>query len=221
MKKMNLIIIAVAAILFVSCKKDAIRGNGRTVTRTIPDLASKTFSSVEAHYDIDAVITYGNSAEVKVTGYENLLDILEPELDNGVLKLKYNKRYNTIRNGNIRYEIVIPRIERTGIYGSGYIKVKGFLTGNQFTAGIYGSGDITVENSNYQSATLDVYGSGKVEAQGLQVKNAQVNVHGSGHSYISVSERLVVKMFGSGNVNYWGSPVIETSQNGSGRVIKR
>lgn len=221
MKKFSLIIIAVVAILFVSCKKDAIRGNGRTITRTIPDLASKSFTSVEAHYDIDAVITYGTSAEVKVTGYENLLDILEPELDNGVLKLKYSKRYNTIRNGNIRYEIVIPRIERAGIYGSGDIKVKGFLAGNRFTAGIYGSGNITVENSNYQSATVDMYGSGKVEARGLQVRNALVNVHGSGHSNISVSEKLTTKMFGSGNVYYWGNPIIETSQNGSGRVIKR
>lgn len=218
MKKINLLLFSVLAIIFVSCKKDSIRGNGQTVTRT---LSITGFSSVEVHYDIDAVVSYGNIPEVKVTGYENLLDILEPELDNGVLKLKYSKQYNNIRNGNVRFEIIVPRIERAGIYGSGDIKVRGFLTGNQFTAGIYGSGDITVENSNYQSATLDVYGSGKVEAQGLQVRNALVNVHGSGHSYISVSEKLTTKMFGSGNVYYWGNPVIETTQNGSGRVIKR
>jgi hypothetical protein len=221
MKKINLLLFSVLAILFVSCKKDSIRGNGQTVTRTLSDFASKYFTSIEAHYDIDAVISYGNIPEVKVTGYENLLDILEPELDNDVLKLKYSKQYNNIRNGNIRFEIIIPRVERTGIYGSGDIKVKGFLTGNQFTAGIYGSGSITVENSNYQSATVDMYGSGKVEAQGLQVKTANVNVHGSGDSYLSVSERLVTKMFGSGDVYYWGNPVIETTQNGSGRVIKR
>lgn len=218
MKKFQFLFIALALLSVVSCKKDIIRGSGPVVTRT---LSIAGFSSVEAHYDIDAVITYGNIAEVKVTGYENLLNILETEIDNGVLKLKYNKQYNTIRNGNVRFEIIIPRIDKAGIYGSGDIQVKGFLTGTQFTAGIYGSGSVTVENSNYQSATLDMYGSGKIEAHGLQVKNALANVHGSGHSYISVSERLVTKMFGSGNVYYWGNPVIETSQNGSGRVIKR
>lgn len=218
MKKINLLLFYVLTILFVSCKKDSIRGEGKTVIRT---LSISSFSSVETHYDIDAVISYGNIPEVKVSGYENLLEILEPELDNGVLKLKYNKQYNNIRNSNVRFEIIIPHIECTGIYGSGDIKVKGFLTGNQFTAGIYGSGNIIVENSNYQSAILDIYGSGKVEAHGLQVKNALVNVHGSGHSYISVSEKLTIKMFGSGNVYYWGNPIIETSQNGNGRVIKR
>ncbi|WP_407520207.1 DUF2807 domain-containing protein [Lacibacter sp. MH-610] len=218
MKKFQFFFVAFAMLAVVSCKKDSIRGSGPVVTRT---LSIPAFSSVEAHYDIDAVITYGNIAEVKVTGYENLLNILETEIDNGVLKLKYNKQYNTIRNGNVRFEIIIPRIEKTGIYGSGDIQVKGFLTGTQFTAGIYGSGSVTVENSNYQLATLDIYGSGKIEAQGLQVKNALANIYGSGHSYISVSERLVTKIFGSGNVYYWGNPLLETTQNGSGRVIKR
>lgn len=218
MKKFQLFFVALAMLAVVSCKKDIIRGSGPVVTRT---LSFPAFTSVEAHYDINAVITYGNIAEVKVTGYENLLNILETEIDNGVLKLKYNKQYNTIRNGNVRFEIIIPRIQKTGIYGSGDITVKGFLTGTQFTAGIFGSGDITVENSNYESATLDIYGSGKVEAQGLQVKNAVVNVYGSGHSYISVTDRLVSKIFGSGNVYYWGTPLLETTQNGSGRVIKK
>ena len=34
----------------------------------------------------------------------------------------------------------------------------------------------------------------------LHIKNALVNVYGSGYSYISVSDRLVTKIFGSGNV---------------------
>jgi hypothetical protein len=221
MKQFSFLLMALTALFFTSCKKDTIRGKGNIITQTLPGLASKSFTSVETHYDISAVISYGNIAEVKVTGYENLLNILETEIDNGVLKLKYNKDYNQVKNGNVRFEIVIPRVQRTGIYGSGDIKVKGFLTGTQFTAGIYGSGNITVENSNYESGILDIYGSGKIEAQGLQVNNAFANIYGSGHSYISVSEKLVSKIFGSGNVYYWGNPLLETTQNGSGRVIKR
>jgi hypothetical protein len=218
MKKFQFIFAALVIFMLVSCRKESIRGSGPIVTRT---LSIGTFSSVEAHYDIDAVVTYENVAEVKVTGYDNLVNILEPELDNGVLKLKYSKQFNNIRNGNIRFDITLPMIQRTSIYGSGDIRVKGFLTGTQFTAGIFGSGDVIVENSKYQSTTLDIYGSGKVEAQGLQAKHAVVNVYGSGHSYISVSNRLVAKIFGSGNIYYWGNPVVETTQNGSGRVIQR
>lgn len=218
MQKTSFIILALLTFFLFSCQKQTIRGEGTIATRT---LGLSGFTKVETYYDIDAVITYGNTPEVKVTGYVNLLDILETVIDNGVLKLKYNSRYNTIRNGNIRFEITIPRLEGAGIYGNCSIDVNNFLAGQQFKGEIYGSGDMTVTNTNYQSAILDIYGSGKIKGEGLQVKNALVNSYGSGHTYISVSERLVTKMYGSGNIYYWGNPAIETSQQGSGRVIKR
>lgn len=213
----SFLILLIASVSLVSCRKDVIRGTGSVSTRT---LSIPAFTRVEAHYDIDAVITYGNVQEVKVTGYENLLDILELELDQGILRLKFSNRYRKIKNSNIRFEIMVPAIQGAAVYGSGDITVKGFLSGNALTTGIYGSGSVSVLESAFENATIDIYGSGRVNAEGLQSRYALVNIYGSGNSYISVSDRLVSKIFGSGNVYYRGNPAIETSINGSGRVIR-
>jgi Putative auto-transporter adhesin, head GIN domain len=218
MKKLCFLLMLPGAFISSSCSKEVIRGAGSTGTRTV-NLAS--FTAVESHYDIAAEISYGTAQEITVTGYNNLLDILDFRVEEGVLKLKYNTSYNTIRNGNVVARIKIPAISKADIHGSEDININGFANGSTLNAQIYGSGNIRVSNSNYQLALLAVHGSGKIEAQGLQAKQAEVKVHGSGHTSISVADRLKAAIFGSGNVYYWGNPSIETSQNGSGRVIKR
>jgi Putative auto-transporter adhesin, head GIN domain len=218
MKKLSFLLLLAGTFIFSSCRKDVIRGAGSSGTRT---LALPAFTSVESHYDIAAEISYGTAQEVSVTGYNNLLDILDFRVEDGVLKLKYNTRYNTIRNGNVVARIKIPVISKVAIHGSEDINITGFSNGSTLNAQIYGSGDVRVSNSNYQLALLAVHGSGKIEAQGLQTKQAEVKIHGSGHTSISVADRLKAAIFGSGNIYYWGNPAVETSQNGSGRVIKR
>lgn len=206
-------------IFLFSCSKyEVIRGDGRTITetRTIPP-----FSSVETHYDIKANIIQGTTQEVKVTGYENLLAILETEVENGVLRLKYNNRYNTIRNGNVVVNIIVPAISKATIHGSNNIEVTGFRDLQEFEGSIHGSGNIKVSNSVSQLAKLLIYGSGRIDAQELQTKRSEASIFGSGNVFISVSEELEAKIYGSGNINYWGNPAIQTEMHGSGRVIKK
>ena len=208
------LLVVTSASFFASCQKDVIRGNGAVGTRT---LTLPAFHSVEAHYDIDAAITCGTGQQVNVSGYENLLDILDFTVIDGVLKLKFNTQYNTIRNSNIR-----AAIQKATIHGSGDIQVSGFdLPGQDFNARIHGSGDVEVGNSHFNKAILDMYGSGEIRAQGLLCTEAIANVHGSGHTYITPATRLQANIFGSGNVYYWGSPQVEIQQSGSGRVVKK
>lgn len=201
-----------------SCSKEVIRGAGSIGTRTINVPA---FTSVESHYDIKALISYGTTQEVTATGYDNLLNILDFKVENGILKLKFNTTYNTIRNGNVVANIKIPVLSAATIHGSQNIDVNSFLNGNVMHAKIHGSGSIRINSSSYQSALLEVYGSGNIDAQGLQAKQAEAKIHGSGNINVSVLERLKAGIFGSGNIYYWGNPALETTQSGSGRIIKR
>jgi Putative auto-transporter adhesin, head GIN domain len=210
--------LAAMALLLFSCRKDVIRGSGNTIEQTKTVAA---FDAVEAHYDIKAVISYGNTQSVRVRGYENLLGILETEVENGVLKLKYNHQYNTIRNSNVVAYIQLPALKKATTHGSGDINISGFQQGQELEVRIHGSADITVANSSYQKALLNIYGSGDIDAQTLWAKEAEVNVHGSGYSYITVGDKLKASIYGSGNIYYWGSPVTEVNINGSGRVMKR
>lgn len=218
MKKIGFVIVLAVMVLVSSCSKESITGSGSIGSRTIPVPA---FTGVDAHYDIDASITYGDNPEVVLTGYENLLGALDVTVDNGILKLKFNSAYNQVRRSNVRASIRIPALAKAMIHGSGDVDIHGFNGGTSITFGIFGSGDIKVTGSSYNNAVLDIYGSGDISAQGLAAKEAQVNVYGSGNSSISVSEKLDARIFGSGDVNYWGNAAVQTSQNGSGRVIKR
>lgn len=218
MKQISFILGMALLFMLSSCSKETITGRGETGTRTfqLPD-----FSAVEAHYDIDAVISSGANREVVLSGYENLLAVLDVKVENGVLKLKYNTNYNYIRKSNVKATIKIPALAKAAIYGSGDVDVNGFNGARGIILGIYGSGNIRVNNSAYDTAVLDIYGSGDIKAQGLRVKEATANVFGSGHTAISVSEKLLARIFGSGDVHYWGSATVQTTQNGSGRVIKQ
>ncbi len=217
MKRIILFSLAAFVLIISSCTKDVIRGGGSISTRT---MNLPAFSAIESHYDISAQIVYGTVQEVSVTGYDNLLNILDFKVENGVLKMMYDKDYESIRNGNIVATIKIPMINKATIHGSQNVSISNF-TGNNLYAKIHGSGMIEVNNSTYQSAFLDIYGSGDIDAQTLETKEAETNIHGSGNISVAVSDHIKANIYGSGNVYYWGNPVIETEQHGSGRVIKR
>ncbi|MCU0334543.1 MAG: DUF2807 domain-containing protein [Chitinophagaceae bacterium] len=205
-------------ILLTSCSKDVLRGKGPQGTR---QLTLPAFTQVESHYDIAADISYGATQQVEVTGYENLLKELNITVEQGILKLKFDTRYERVTNGNVVVKIKVPALAKASIHGSRDINISGFANGATLQARIHGSGSIRIANSSYQKAVLDVYGSGQIAGQGLQVSEAEANVFGSGHSSISVSQRLKVTVNGSGNVYYWGNPQLETTYNGSGRAIKQ
>jgi len=104
-KSLFLVLFVISSSFFTSCKKESIRGSGSIGSRAI---TLQTFTSVESHYDIKAVISYGPTQEIIAKGYDNLLNILDCKVENGVLKLKFNTNYNTIRNGNVVVNIKIP-----------------------------------------------------------------------------------------------------------------
>ncbi len=218
MKMNHLLALLAIPLLLCSCRKEILRGSGPQGTR---QLTMPAFTAVETHYDIAAEISYGATQQIEVTGYENLLNELKIAVEDGILKLKFDTRYERVTNGNVVVKIKVPALAKATIHGSRDINISGLNNGATLHARIHGSGSIRIANSSYQKAILDIHGSGLVVAQGLQVAEAEANVFGSGHSSISVSQRLKVTVNGSGNVYYWGNPQLETTYNGSGRAIKR
>lgn len=215
----KLFILALAAIFaFTACTKEIIRGNGTISTREIPVAA---FKSVESHYDIKATIRYGSTRNVKATGFDNLLDILDFSVENNVLKLKFNQQYNQIRGSNVVADITLPALESVAIHGSNDIEVRDLQAGNTFRARIHGNGSIRVLNSRYDTASLHVHGSGNIDAQGLQVKVAEANIHGHGDILVRATEKMKAGIYGNGNIHVWGNPQLQSEINGNGRIYKR
>ena len=62
-------------------------------------------------------------------------------------------------------------------------------------------------------------GSGKIKAYDFPVKKAEIDIEGSGYIYVNVSESLVARIDGSGNIYYIGNPAINFKEFGSGSLI--
>ncbi|MCU0323124.1 MAG: DUF2807 domain-containing protein, partial [Chitinophagaceae bacterium] len=87
-----------SSLILTSCQKDVIKGSGNIIEKNIPITG---FHSVETHYDIQAILTHGTTTKVVASGYENIMDLLDFQVINGVLQLKFNTVYNRIKNANV------------------------------------------------------------------------------------------------------------------------
>lgn len=204
--------------LISSCSKEILRGAGSIGSR---DISLAGFHSVETHYDIDAEIKYGTNYSIKASGYENLLNELDFKVVNGILQLKFDTRYPSIRNSNIKVIIQMPILSGLIIHGSGKISATGFEQGETLQLLIHGSGDILASQSKYKLLKIGIYGSGDTDAKNMLTENAEVKMHGSGLVFVNPSNLLKAEIHGSGNIYYQGNPTIESERHGSGRIIKR
>lgn len=103
------------ALLSASCNKEILRGEGTTGSMLF---GLAPFTGVETSQGIQTVIRYGNTREIKATGYQNLLNELDPRVENGILKLRYNNRYHRIQNGNLVVYITVPEMNEAALTGS-------------------------------------------------------------------------------------------------------
>jgi hypothetical protein len=218
MNKIGLMLLSTIAFFLGACEKYDIKGSGDTVSEA---RITAPFRAVETHYNIKAVISYGATQELRVTGYENLLSILETEVAGGVLKLKFPDRYQAVKNVNVVAQITLPAVEKATIHGSNDIEIYNFRDLNSIHAIIHGSGNIKIANSKYQFAGLQIYGSGNISSQTLEAKEVEANINGSGNISVTAIDRLKATINGSGNINYWGQPVVEAVVQGSGRVVRK
>lgn len=212
-----LLTLTAAVLLLTACTKDHIRGSGRTITteRQLP-----SFKQVKLEGSGNVVVNHGATQQVKVTGYENLVDIYETNVVNGNLTLKFNDSYN-VRNSNISVTITLPAIEGMYVNGSGSMSMNNF-TGQSLDAETNGSGEISINGSDYTSVFYGISGSGDIDARTVHSTNADAHISGSGNIDLRVAGKLKARISGSGNINYWGNPPeVDAQVSGSGRLVKR
>lgn len=219
MKKMNFsAIVLTIAILFSSCVKEIVRGNGDTQTET---RNVSNFSSVSLEGSGNVTITQGTSFIVTVTDDENLLPYIETNVSNNELQVRY-KRNTWVKHGNLKVNITMPELNGIELSGSGSYDVNGhFINNGTFRSRMSGSGEVRISDFDTKNADFDVSGSGKISAAGLWAETASVHISGSGEAELSVSNELDAHISGSGKIYYHGTPAVSTHISGSGKVVKR
>lgn len=218
MKRGFSFIVLTAILAFSSCTRERIRGQGSVISE-IRNISGFTEISTEGSTNIH--IMQGSSFKVELRGYSNLLPYYETKLVNNTLQLGYRKDVN-VKNDNTELYITMPAITGLSLAGSGNISTSGVFAGvPDFHARVPGSGNIEFSSGTATNFYSTIDGSGNIRALNLQADKAETNTTGSGDTEITANTQLKVRISGSGNVYYRGSPVISTNITGSGTVKPR
>ncbi|MDF1837084.1 MAG: DUF2807 domain-containing protein [Planctomycetota bacterium] len=103
------------------------------------------------------------------------------------------------------------------VSGSGNLKL-GSMTADSLKLKVSGSGKVHVGQGSASKLDVGISGSGNMDLQNLQTQEAIVRIAGSGKALLWAEESLSGGVSGSGRVEYRGSPVIDWSSSGSGKI---
>lgn len=208
--------ILAATVLFSSCIRDHVKGEG--------DIASDTrsvasFHTVRSDGSNRVSVVPDSVYKVVITGYENLVPLFNTKVSNGRLYLGYDDDQD-VSNDNIQVEVHAPSVESVQLEGSGIIRVNAGFTGPRLGASIDGSGRVELMGGVFRVISADIDGSGEVLCRPAICDTAYADISGSGDIELSVNQYLDAEISGSGNIRYWGNPLVRTHISGSGNITK-
>lgn len=229
----------IVPLFFVSCVfyVDGTVGAGNIISENI-EVAN--FSAIENMSSAQVEILKGDSFKVELSDYENLLDYWDVKVVNNRLIIQ-TKPASSLVNTKAKVVIVMPdQLQKIIVSGSGDLQIRSAFE-NFETAIVNGSGSINSSTStSYNLLDLVISGSGNIRLNGVAdelytaingsgkiylsnvtAQHADCIVSGSGDTYVTVQNSLKAIIAGSGNIIYSGSPSIDISDNGSGRLIKQ
>lgn len=209
-----------------------------TVNFTIADSYSCTVSVDENLFDYldikvkDNELLMGKREEDKNTSLKAtqfVIEVTAPSLEN--LNLAGSGTFNALSplqgeamevnlagSGDIVFhKTVSARDIELNVAGSGDM-VCDDLVADKLDSNIAGSGDLKVTKGTVREATASVAGSGDIVLT-CDIENLDANVAGSGDIKARVNGKLTYGIFGSGDIGYYGNPVVEGDKVG-GRVSR-
>jgi hypothetical protein len=235
--KKSLIVLVVAAILFIfpSCQK--VTGRGPLVTETRP---VSNFTGVSSEMSGKVNFSIAPTFKVEITAQQNILDVTRTNVTGGVLHIDFKNGVRVREHEDLTINITAPaadyfRLSGSGnmdvngdivasnlqliLSGSGNINVQKAVIANKIDADISGSGNLNVINGSAINDDLKISGSGKIDLANVTAENGSIRITGSGDMRVALSKKLDATITGSGFVYYHGNPVITTKITGSGKLI--
>ncbi len=217
--------------------KEKVNGNKHVITET-RKMTNYDKLSVTGPYQVK--IVSGNNHEVKITADENLMQAIDIYVKAGRLVIRTHPDFNIKKYTRLDVEVSAKYLSDIKLTGSGEVynnytfnwkNLKLSVTGsgnidfdinvNHISAFVIGSGDTKLKGKA-ENLKINIAGSGNVDAKNLSTTNADIQITGSGDVYVKVQEKLNIKIFGSGNVYYYGEPeYLKTKSLGSGEIIFR
>lgn len=227
-----------------SCKKE--NGCLKTSGSSIVEVRQVTqpFDFIELNNKINLIITQDSLYSLKVEAGENLMPLIFTEISGNKLNIRSDNKCSFLRDYKkpINVYVSCPNIKEILYKGYGDISATNLLNFPDFMIQADGgtgtvslplnSTEIKIKQHagpadfrlSGQTDNIFVYtnGMGWIYTENVVAKTGHVSSSGTGDVFVNVTDQLRVEIRHIGNVNYFGNPTVNiTEQSGSGKVIKK
>ena len=151
-------------------------GTGDVVSET-RDISG--FTGMSSGISADIELRQSSTFSVTIDGQKNIIDLVEMEVKEGVLKIRFKKGYSMSYKKNLKIRLEAPNFAYLGMSGSGDVRAEGALTGEKLDISISGSGDFNLTDLAYADVKIGISGSGDVIVGG-NAERAELSISGSG-----------------------------------------
>jgi hypothetical protein len=191
-----------------------VQGNGKRVVqkRQVP-----SFASISTNGAFNVEVTCKKDLSVEVEGDENIVELVNTEVENNILRLSNSSNYSATEP--VKIKISVPNLEGLSVNGAGHFDIKG-MDNDKFEIDSNGAPSITVAG-NTKVIDIDSNGAGKIDTHNLRASRAVVDSKGVSRIDLDVTEQLDVTVSGPSSVTYRGDPVVNKTIHGPGKVEKR
>lgn len=193
------------------------------------------FTGVANATEADVEILQGSTDGVWIIAEENMIPHLRTQVQNGILRI-YTDNVSLRPREQMRVEVDIRRLDRLESSGSGRVDAP-LLDATRLEVVSSGAGDIDIPSLLADSIVITSSGSGDIEVSGtaarlrlmmsgageveareLATNVADVTISGAGSAVIRARDLIRAALSAAGWLRYYGSPTVEQTVTGSGRV---
>ena len=170
------------------------------------------------------VLSGAGSLQIEQTGFEsleitaddNLLEYLTSDVVGGRLELGVRSGHS-ISPTRVDYRLTVAELHEIVVSGAVEIDAAGLDT--DFLE-IVISGAAAVDLSGRaELQNVAISGAASYRAANLRSADVRISVSGSAHAVVRASDRLDVSISGAGTVEYYGSPEVQASGDGTVRRL--
>jgi hypothetical protein len=232
----KIIVVAIAALLFTSCKFDfgnGIDGNGdvKTETRTI----NEKFTKIEASRGIEVIVEQSETTSVEVEADSNLLQHITTKVVNGTLEITSDENIDSAEAETVRVKMPIieglsstsgSNIHTNNVLRGTAIKMKS-SSGSELDATLEFE-DIDLESTSGSTATL----SGKalkfssrsssgseINASKLEANDVFAEATSGSSSDVNAIVSINAKASSGSSIDYKGKPKNIVKEETSGASV--
>ncbi|MBL7814101.1 MAG: DUF2807 domain-containing protein [Saprospiraceae bacterium] len=183
---------------------------------------AKDFKGIDLACSGDVFIKQGSEYKVTIESQKNIIDLVETNVENGILKLTFKKGTWNVSTDKLNFYIETPSVSSLTLSGSGSITIESALTSDNLAVSISGSGNIKAATSlTAQKLNIEIGGSGEVELNQVTATETSASVTGSGDLNLKgKGEKAHFEITGSGGIDAdeFVAKAVEANTTGSGDI---